>query len=130
MEPKIIEYADGGVEARITVRQSGTTLDAVRSGLLRAEADAASYDDPAMKVLHQGIYIHALVASNGELAINGKKVIWPPDIHTFADLPVRLTNQWIDAVYVLNPVWDPTGLAGEEPQEKKVLNGGSGESTG
>lgn len=129
MPEKIIEFSDDGVTARIVVRKASTTLDAVRHGLLRTEADSAQHDDPALRILHQGMYVHALVASQGEISINGASLQWPPDIHAFANLPIELTNQWIYAVYQLNPTWDPLGLA-QEQQEKKASNGGSDASIG
>lgn len=106
---KTIEH-EGGV--KITVRRANgymgmkrslITFDAVQKNEQNAETD------PVIAILRTMTYPDLISAT-----VKTEGVPWPMSFEEFIDLPDDLIARWEEAVYVVNPHWNPPGSADEK----------------
>ena len=111
MRTKTIEdFHSGDLSAAITVREA-RLVDGMERGRLIGQA----FEQPRPNDLQQTVQVVIwpnLVAGtlSAEIAQNGQALKWP-DFETLLELPEQLVQQWLEAVYELNPHWSPAETA-------------------
>jgi hypothetical protein len=107
-----VEYGD----YKITVGEA-TTLMGMRRTTWRLQNNEKYKDSPdeAVKILSFFTYPDLMAVVTDTEGFD----LWPISFELFLELPDRLVGLWEEAVYRLNPHWQP----GNEAEEKKQPNG-------
>lgn len=131
---KVVDYELDGQAVRLTVTRATTltgtrrsiliykALEEVQKDIQKANEDGREEPEDAIKVLKTSTY-PTIVA--GTKQVEG--IPWPLSFDEFCELPDSLVFEWENAIFELNPHWNPAGNI-EAEQEKKVSTS-TGESS-
>ena len=120
-KPVRVSYTDERLEAEIAVRRA-TLLDSMRRTRLIEAGKAANEADVDRWLLRVMVYPDLAACTSGELrAADGTTVVWPVDFETFIGLPDELGLKLQEAVYRVNPHWDPQASSGADDLKKKPV---------
>lgn len=120
---RVIETEIDGQAVRLTVNRATTIMGTRRSIMvykamseIRGETEAGNAPDEAVMVLKTSTYPALITATTDATGIP-----WPLPFADFLELPEALVYEWEQAVFELNPHWNPAGeIGGEQEQEKKA----------
>ncbi|HSV86951.1 MAG TPA: hypothetical protein VLH85_10275 [Levilinea sp.] len=120
--PRQFSYADEDCTFSASVRRA-TLGDELRRLEMMDAAIKTNSDSIA-----GGFAIHVLpsllcVTVTGDLTYNGEAVSWPLALDDILErLPRAALDEWIGAVYDLNPDWKPQPVAADVAEEKKITS--------
>jgi hypothetical protein len=129
LRSEVIEYDDGEVKARIVVQRASFLGELARTDLLNAGlAESAVNEQPessnAVGLLMRDVTRSARIVVWPALAGATAEAwfvtaddtqAWPLTFDQTMSLPGDLVNQWIEAIWKLNPQWSPKA---ETPEKK------------
>ena len=118
--PRQLSYADEDCTFSAAVRRA-TLGDELRRLEMREAALKVDYSGTMTAGFALSVLPSVLAAtSKGELTYNGEAVSWPPTLDDVLErLPRVVLDEWMAAVYELNPDWKPLPPAADEAEEKK-----------
>jgi hypothetical protein len=127
--PRQLKYADEDCTFSASVRRA-TLGDELRRLEMMETALEGDYN-PIAVGFGIGVLPSLLaVTVSGDLIYDGEAVSWPPALTDILErLPRAALDEWIDAVYELNPDWKPLPRAVDEAEEKKDSSQTSTEPT-
>lgn len=125
MQSRQLHYRDGEIEADLTITQASYAQDlqhaALVSEALQREPQVAEglalYQRNARAFVLPALQAATLTAT---LTQAGQTTALPIESATIFDLPADLIDQWINAVYDLNPRWNPFREDDAGEREKKA----------
>ena len=124
---KIVYQTEDGL-VRLTVARASAVMGMQRSLLQVRGVEQSAGQPEAVLVLRQITYpdlVAPVVEAEGRVQTNQGETLdfadWPFAFEQFAELPDDLIVIWENAVYAVNPHWNPAGNI-EAEQEKKVEN--------
>lgn len=114
MKTQTVEFNDDGVQARIVVRRC-TGLDGIRRGQMIEEAHQTADTDIAVHIARIAIVPLLLSATDQAVIVAGETTLsWPITAESLQDVPEALLDEWMAAIYDLNPRLDPNRSADEK----------------
>lgn len=122
MRTKLIEFTSGSLKAVITVREAR-----LLEGMERGRLIGRAFEQPRQNELEQTVQVviwpNLAAGTQAARLMDGPEnteLAWP-NFETLLELPETLVQQWLEAVFELNPRWEPQQdqPEGEESAEKK-----------
>lgn len=110
---KTLELNINGVAARLEICPASTLMGMQRG---RLAAEALEIDNALMWFASRFMYPDCLACTRGEI---GGRPVAELTFSAYLELPDQLTEAWLEAVYQVNPHWQPR-LPEPEEQEKKA----------
>jgi hypothetical protein len=136
MKSTQIHFDDGEVLADLTVVKASYAIDLDHAALVgEALKETAGPADTRLQYERnaRAFVVPSLIAGTSAAVIQRRQKVskkasdewvtvpWPITFETLAALPGDLVEEWILAVYELNPRWDPFREDDQAEREKKAL---------
>lgn len=119
---KSVDYQSGDMMAAITVRRATFLDDMVRQDLLAQALAAPVGETPRANAERTAriVVFPAICAATVEayIASLGEALPWPLSFDAMMDLSPDLINEWMAAIWELNPSWAPVSPQAESAEKK------------
>ena len=107
MKTLTIEFNQDGIQARIEVRRC-SGLDGIRRGQMIEEAHLVEDTDITLHIARIAIVPLLLSATDQAIIMVDETTLpWPISAESLQHVPESLLDDWMSAIYDLNPKLDP-----------------------
>ena len=120
MRKKTMDFDNGELRATIIVREA-RLVDGMERGKLIGQAFENRRQNEMEQTVQVVIWPNLVAGTHqANIELDGQTQEWPK-FETLLELPETLVQQWLEAVFELNPHWQPQQdqPEGEESAEKK-----------
>lgn len=120
MRKKTMDFDNGELRATIIVREA-RLVDGMERGKLIGQAFENRRQNEMEQTVQVVIWPNLVAGTHqANIELDGQTQEWPK-FETLLELPETLVQQWLEAVFELNPRWQPQQdqPEGEESAEKK-----------